>query len=201
MTKPFFDFLLLWYGSSLPNLSNKHNFLENRLRDSRTLLEAVSGFLSVCLDRCGYITALRNAVSLGTGLLCLRMCSKCIVCPSVPLLLSDLGVIQCRDVLQFVEDCCFVKIGAGSAVSGTAFWRVLWAAWHLETGEQKLCKVGVLCNVTEYTVRSLLYYRLLFILDTSLFLSHILIKWQEKHGSRASRIYLPASWFDSRHRS
>jgi hypothetical protein len=60
-------------------------------------------------------------------------------------------------------------------------------------GEKKLCKVGVLCNVTEYTVRSLLYYRLLFILGTSLFLLHILINGQEKHGSRASRIYLPAS--------
>ena len=28
MIKPFVDFLLLWYGSSLQNLSNKHNFLE-----------------------------------------------------------------------------------------------------------------------------------------------------------------------------
>jgi hypothetical protein len=89
------------------------------------LLEAVNRFLSLCLDRCGYITALRNAVSLGTALLYLTMCSKCIVCPNVPILLSDLGVIQCRDVLQSVEDCCFVKIGAGSAVIGTAFWRVL----------------------------------------------------------------------------
>jgi hypothetical protein len=45
-----------------------------------------------------YITALRDAVSLGTAVLCLRMCSKCIVCPNVPLLLSDLAAIQCRDV-------------------------------------------------------------------------------------------------------
>jgi hypothetical protein len=45
-----------------------------------------------------YITAIRNAVSLGTAVLCLRMCSKCIVCPNVPLLLSDLGVMQCRNV-------------------------------------------------------------------------------------------------------
>jgi len=52
-----------------------------------------------------YITALRNTVSLGTALLCLRMCSKCIVSPNVPLLLSNLGVIQCRDELQSVENC------------------------------------------------------------------------------------------------
>jgi hypothetical protein len=52
-----------------------------------------------------------------------------------------------------------------------------------EKNKKKLCKVGVLCNVTEYTVRSLVYYRMLFILDTSLFLLHILIKGQEKHGS------------------
>jgi hypothetical protein len=52
-----------------------------------------------------YITALRNAVSLGTAMLCLRMCNKCIVCPNVSLLLSDLGVIQCRDVPQSVKDC------------------------------------------------------------------------------------------------
>lgn len=148
-----------------------------------------------------YITAIRNAVSLGTAVLCLRMCSKCIVCPNVPLLLSDLGVMQCRNVPVCWGLLSSVKICAGSAVSGTAFWRVLWTAWHLGRGEKKLRKVGVLCNVTEYTIRSLLYYRLLFILYSSLFLLHILIKGQEKRGSRASRIYLPASWFDSRHRS
>ena len=59
-------------------------------------------------------------------------------------------------------------------------------------GGGKLCKLGVPCNVTDCTVRSL-YYRLLFILDTSLFLLHLLIKEQEKHSSRASRIYLLAS--------
>lgn len=47
-----------------------------------------------------YVTELRNAVSVGTAVLC--KCSKCTVCPNVPLLLS---VILCRDVPQSVEDC------------------------------------------------------------------------------------------------
>jgi len=61
--------------------------------------------VSIGVGTVRYITAQRNAVSSGTAVLCLRMCSKCTVCPSVPILLSDLGVIQCRDVPQSVEGC------------------------------------------------------------------------------------------------
>jgi hypothetical protein len=60
----------------------------------------------------------------------------------------------------------------------------------LETVEKR---VGVLCNVTECTVRSVLYYRLTVTLDTSLFLLLSLVKGKEKHGRRASRIYVSAS--------
>jgi hypothetical protein len=102
MTKTVVDFLLLWYGSSLQNLSKFG--CGTAVRCLRLSVDFFP-YVLIGVGTVRYITALRNAVSLGTAMLCLSMCNKCIVCPIVSLLLSDLGVIQCRDVPQSVKDC------------------------------------------------------------------------------------------------
>lgn len=73
MIKPFVDLLFLWYGSSLRNLSNKHNFLEKSAQGQPYVAwgpQWISFRVLIGVGTVHYVTELRNAVSVGTAVLC-----------------------------------------------------------------------------------------------------------------------------------